>query len=29
MKIDIPEVLVHLRGEVVAQKRPLDPERRR
>jgi L-lactate dehydrogenase complex protein LldF len=27
VKIDIPEVLVHLRGEVVARKRALDPER--
>jgi L-lactate dehydrogenase complex protein LldF len=27
VKIDIPEVLVHLRGEAVARKRMLDPER--
>ncbi len=27
VKIDIPEVLVHLRSEVVAHKRPFDPER--
>ncbi|HYY05334.1 MAG TPA: LutB/LldF family L-lactate oxidation iron-sulfur protein [Candidatus Limnocylindria bacterium] len=27
VRIDIPQVLVHLRGQVVARKRPADPER--